>query len=100
MENKELKMKFDNFTRGKISKASLPVNYFGNQPKKILPFMRLFWGEEQKYLQSQNNATYNPMNPDTDVYIYLTNVLSTSFLMFRITFDEISTKLSIQIWLR
>ena len=29
--------------------------------------MRLFWEEQQKYLQSsQNNATYHPMNPDTD----------------------------------
>ena len=32
--------------------------------------MRLFWEEQQKYLQSsQNNPTCHPMNPDTDVYI-------------------------------
>ena len=31
--------------------------------------MRFIWEEQQKYLQSsQNNATYHPMNPDTDVY--------------------------------
>ena len=30
--------------------------------------MRLFWEEQQKYLQSsQNNATCHPMNPDTDL---------------------------------
>ena len=43
-----------------ISKASLPVsadlsNYFKsiifeNDQRKILPFMRLFWEEQQKYL--------------------------------------------------
>ena len=39
------------------------------------------------------------MNPDADVAYHtvhsfsLTNVLSTSFLMFHITFDEISTTL-------
>ena len=43
------------------------------------------------------------MNPDADVtyqaiYLVLTNVSSTSFLMFRITFDEISKTLSIQFW--
>ena len=32
------------------------------------------------------------------VYLVLTNVLSTSFLMFHITFDEISTTLSVQFW--
>ena len=36
--------------------------------RKISPSMKLFWEEQQKYLQSsQNNATYHPMNPDTDV---------------------------------
>ena len=62
--------------------------------------MRLFWEEQQS---SQNNATYHPMNLNTDVtrqsiYLVLTNVLSTSFLMFHITFNEISTTLSIQFW--
>ena len=32
------------------------------------------------------------------VYLVLINVLSTSFLMFHITFDEISTTLSVQFW--
>ena len=66
--------------------------------------MRLILEEQQKYLQSFiNNATYHHMNPDADV-TYQTvnlfsseiNVLSTSFLMFHITFDEISTTLSVQ----
>ena len=49
--------------------------------EKILPFMRLFWEEKQKYLQSfQNKATYHLMNSEL-------------FLMFHITFDEISTTL-------
>ena len=32
------------------------------------------------------------------IYLVLTNVLSTSYLMFHMTFDEISTTLSIQFW--
>ena len=32
------------------------------------------------------------------IYLVLTNILSTSFLMFHITFNEISTTLSIQFW--
>ena len=32
------------------------------------------------------------------IYLVLTNVLSTSFLMFHITFNEISTTLSMQFW--
>ena len=65
-----------------ISKASLPVSadlsndfksiIFETDQIKISPFMRLFWEEQQKYLQcSQNIATYHPMNPDADV-IYQT----------------------------
>ena len=39
--------------------------------------MRLFWEEQQKYLQSsQNNATYHPMNPDTDVIYQTVNLFS------------------------
>ena len=50
------------------------------------------------------------MSPDThgvicsiidkwqSIYLVLTKVLSTSFLMFHIAFNEISTTLSIQIW--
>ena len=33
----------------------------------------------------------------TSIYLVLTNVLSTSFLMFRFIFDEISTRLSVQL---
>ena len=32
------------------------------------------------------------------IYLVLTNVLSISFLMFHITFNEISTTLSMQLW--
>ena len=113
MRNKELKMKLGQLQE-EISKASLPVSadlsndfksiIFETDQKTISPFMRLFSEEQQKYLQSsQNNATYHLMNPNTDVTyqtvnLVLTNVLSTAFLMFHITFDEISTTLSIQIW--
>ena len=63
-------MKLNNFKRKYQDQLYQLINYFGNQPKKISPFMRLFWEEQQKYLQSsQNNTTYHPMNPDTDVYI-------------------------------
>ena len=33
------------------------------------------------------------------IYLVLTNVLSTSFLMSNITFDQISTPLSVQFWI-
>ena len=73
----------------KISKASLPVradlsNDFESiiletDQRKISPFMRLFWEEQQKYLQSsQNNATYHPMNPDTDVTYQTVNLFSSN----------------------
>ena len=76
MRNKELKMKLGQLQE-EISKASLPVSadlsndfksiILETDQSKISPFIRLFW-KEQKYLQSsQNNATYHPMNPDTDV---------------------------------
>ena len=71
----------------KISKASLTVGAdLSNDFKSIVletsqwrlsPFMRLFWKEQQKYLQSsQNNATYHPMNPDTDVTYQTLNLFS------------------------
>ena len=66
--------------------------------------MRLILEEQQKYLQSFiNNATYHSMTPDADetyqtVYLVVTNVLSTSFLIFNITFDHISTRMSVQFW--
>ena len=76
-KQKELKMKLVQLQE-QISKAFLPVSadlsndfksiIFETDQRKISPFMRLFWEEQQKYLQSsQNNATYHPMNPDTDV---------------------------------
>ena len=55
-----------------ISKASLPVSadlsndfksiILETDQRKISPFMRLFWEEHQKYLQSSpNNVKYYPM---------------------------------------
>ena len=39
--------------------------------------MRLFWEEQQKYLQSfQNNATYYLMDSDTDVTYLRVNLFS------------------------
>ena len=68
--------------------------------------MRLILEEYQKYVQSFiDNATYHPMNLDADVtyqilnfFLVLENVLSTSFLMLHITFNENSTTLSVQFW--
>ena len=69
MENKKLKKKLDNFKR-KYQKHLCQLIISKTDQRKISPFMRLFWEEQQKYLQSsQNNATYHPMNPDTGVYI-------------------------------
>ena len=63
------------------------------------------FGGVAKYLQCFiNNATYHPMNPDADVIYQTVNLfssdkcLSTSFLMFHITIDQISTTLSAQFW--
>ena len=75
MRDKELKMKFGQLQE-EISKASLPVSadvsndfksiILETVQNKISPFIRLFWKEQQKYLQSsQNNATYHPVNPNT-----------------------------------
>ena len=71
MENKELKMKFGQLQE-EISKASLPVSadlsndfksiILETDQRKISPFMRLFWEEQQKYLQSSpNNVKYHLM---------------------------------------
>ena len=69
-------------------RASLPVSAdLSNDIKSIIletdqrnisPFMRLFWKEQQKCLQSsQNNATYHLiMNPDTDVIHQTVNSFS------------------------
>ena len=86
MGNKEIKMKLGQLQEEK-SKACLPVSadvsidfksiilVFGQS--KILPFMRLFWEEHPQYLQSsENNDTYHPMNPDTDVIYQIANLFS------------------------
>ena len=59
MRNKELKMKLGQLQE-EISKASLPVSadlsndfksvILETDQRKISPFMRLFWEEQQKYL--------------------------------------------------
>ena len=59
MRNKELKMKLGQLQE-EISKASLPVSadlsndfksiIFETDQRKISPFMRLFWEEQQKYI--------------------------------------------------
>ena len=83
-----------------ISKAYLPVSanlsndfksiILETDQRKISPFMRLFWEEQQKYLQSsQNNATYHStlilmLHIRQPIYLVLTNILSPSFLMFHI----------------
>ena len=70
MENKELKMKLGQLQK-EISKASLPVSadlsndfksiILETDQRKISLFMRLFWEEQQKYLQSSpNNVKYHP----------------------------------------
>ena len=101
--------------REEISKASLPFSadlindfksiIFETDKEKFHPW----WG----YFARSRNNIYNlpkimlQITPWTlilklyikqSLYLVLTNVLSTSFLMFHITFDEISTTLSIQSW--
>ena len=72
MENKELKMKLDNFKRKNIT---LHEVILGGAAKISTIFLK--------------QCNMSSMNPD------MANFLSTSFLMFHIKFDEISTKLSI-----
>ena len=71
MENKELEMQLGQLQE-EISKASFPVSadlsndfksiILETGQRKISPFMRLFWEEQQKYLQSfPNNVKYHPM---------------------------------------
>ena len=113
-KEKELKMKLGQLQE-EISKASLPVSadlsndfksiILETDQRKISPFMRLFWEEQQKYLQSsQNNSTYHSMNPDNDVTYQTVNLFSSDKCIIYFisdvphTFDEISTTLSIQFW--
>ena len=86
MRNKEIKMKLGQLQK-EISKACLPVSadlsidfksiILETGQRKVSLFMRLFWEEYPKYLQSsENNATYHPMNPDTDVIYQKVNLFS------------------------
>ena len=84
MRNEELKRKLQEET----SNTSLPVSadlsndfksiILETDQRKISPFMRLFWEEQQKYLQSsQNNATYRSiMNAVTDATYQTVNLFS------------------------
>ena len=67
--------------------------------------MTLILEEQQKYLQSFINNLHITSRTLTlmldirqSIYLVLTNVLSSSFLMFHITFDEMRTILSVQFW--
>ena len=67
--------------------------------------MRLFWEEQQKYLYLHKIMLHITtwtlilmLHIRQSIYLVLTHILSTSFLMFHITFNEISTTLSIQFW--
>ena len=54
--------------------------------------MRLFWKEQKKYLYfSQNNATYHPVNPDTDITYQAVNLFSSDkcFIYFISDFPHI-----------
>ena len=69
MRDKELKMKLIQLQE-EISKASLPVSAVlssdfksiisETHERKISPFMRLFWEEQQKYLQSSPMLNITP----------------------------------------
>ena len=86
MGNKELKMKLGQLHE-EISKAYLPVSadlsndfksvILETDQRKLSPFMKIFSEEQQKCQQSsQNNATYHPMNPDTNVTYKRVNTFS------------------------
>ena len=101
--------------REELSKASLPVSadlsnhlksiIFETDQRKISPFIRLF-GRNSKNIYNITKIVLQ-ITPWTlilmlhirqSIYLVLTNFLSNSFLMFHITFNEISTTLSIQFW--
>ena len=59
---------------------------------KILPFIRLFWEEQQKYLKSsQNEATYHAMNPHTDVTYQTVSLLSSHKCFIYLIYDVLDT---------
>ena len=70
MEKKELKKKLGHFQEEISTDLSndLKSIILETDQRKILLFMRVFWEDQQKYLQSsQNDATYHPINSDADV---------------------------------
>ena len=109
MKNKELKMKLWQLQE-EISKVSLPVSddlsndfesifletdqrknsnswgYFERSSKNIYSLLKIMLHVTQWTL----------LHIGQSIYLVLTNVLSTSFLMFHITFDEIGKTLSIK----
>ena len=97
MRDKELKMKLGKLQE-EISKVSLPVGdglssdyksfILETDQRIIMAFMRLFWEEQEKYLQSsQNNATYQSMNPNTDVTYQTVNLFSSDKCFIYFTHD-------------
>ena len=112
MRDKEFQMKLGQLQE-EIPKASLPVSAaLSNDFKSIIleTDQRKFhpswgyFGRSSKNIFNQNNVTYHPMNPDTDVAYQTVNLFSSDkCLIYFIsdvphTFDEISTTLSIQFW--
>ena len=111
--NKELKMKLGQLHE-EISKSSLPVSanlsndfkliILETDQRKLSPFMRLFWEDSKNVYNLLKIILSSPwtlilmLHTRQSIYLVLTNVLSASFLMFYITFDEISATLSIQFW--
>ena len=106
------KDKCPNFTNFFRTSKSSNSNLSNGKKRKLSPFMRLLRKEQQKYLQNIYKINYLlkimlyisswtlilMLYIRQSIYLVLTNVSSASFLMFHITFDEISTTLSIQFW--
>ena len=110
MRNKKLKMKFGQLQE-EISKASLPVSvdlrndiksFILDSDQKNLPHMRL--SSKNIYNLLKIMLHFIPwtlmlmLRIRQSIYLILTNVLSSSFLMSLITFDKIRTTLSTQLW--
>ena len=77
-------MKLENFKR-RYQKHVCQLIILETNQRKISSFMRLFWEEQQKHLQSsENNATYHAtlilmLHIRQSICLVLTNILSTSF---------------------
>ena len=65
--------------------------YFGRSSKNIYNLLKIM-------LHFTSWTLILILHIRQSIYLVLTNVLSTSFLMFQIAFDQISLKLSIQFW--